>query len=132
MQPGVRLELAQDMWKSAQELALITDQRKGASLIIDYGDTATFTNTLRGIKDHRFVSDEEMLLMPGAVDLSVNVNFADLVKIFSLNPNREQLLMLASRRPSAHVSRSLFRVDGYRCTGSTSLQKPAADSPHPA
>jgi NADH dehydrogenase [ubiquinone] 1 alpha subcomplex assembly factor 7 len=49
----------------------------GAGLFIDYGDVEIKRNTLRGIKNHEFVSVFED---PGNVDLSVDVEFGAIKK----------------------------------------------------
>lgn len=50
----------------------------GACLVIDYGSNAPGGDTLRGIKEHRFVHP---LSEPGKVDLSVDVDFSLLKRI---------------------------------------------------
>lgn len=52
----------------------------GGGLIIDYGTTTIPINTLRGIKDHKFVNP---LGEPGDVDLSIDVDFGSLAEILS-------------------------------------------------
>ena len=69
---------------SAAAAALIQDITRrigttsGACLIIDYGNNAPAGDTLRGIKEHRFVHP---LSEPGDVDLSVDVDFSLLCRI---------------------------------------------------
>lgn len=50
----------------------------GGGLIIDYGTTTIPINTLRGIKEHKFVNP---LGEPGEVDLSIDVDFGALAGI---------------------------------------------------
>ncbi len=69
------------MWACMHEISQVISSKFGALLAVDYGDATAFTNTLRGIKGHYFVRENEMLRFPGEVDLSVNVNFADLAEI---------------------------------------------------
>lgn len=52
----------------------------GAGLVIDYGTTTIPINTLRGIKDHKFVNP---LSEPGEVDLSIDVDFGALAEILN-------------------------------------------------
>lgn len=60
----------------------------GAALIIDYGPSSTIpVNSLRGIQHHRRVSP---FLLPGQVDLSVDVDFTALVDVaLAASPNVE-------------------------------------------
>lgn len=51
------------------------DATRAACLIIDYGKDEHMHNTLRGIRNHRFV---DPLLSPGEVDLSSWVSFRQL------------------------------------------------------
>lgn len=54
----------------------------GAGLIIDYGTVTIPVNTLRGIKDHKFVNP---LGDVGEVDLSIDVDFGSLAEILKQN-----------------------------------------------
>ncbi|TID14769.1 hypothetical protein CANINC_004440 [Pichia inconspicua] len=54
----------------------------GAGLIIDYGTTTIPINSLRGIKDHKFVNP---LGDVGEVDLSIDVDFGSLAEILKQN-----------------------------------------------
>lgn len=54
----------------------------GAGLIIDYGTTTIPINSLRGIKDHKFVNP---LSDVGEVDLSIDVDFGSLAELFNQN-----------------------------------------------
>jgi SAM-dependent MidA family methyltransferase len=50
----------------------------GAGLVIDYGTTTIPINSLRGIKDHKFVNP---FIDVGEVDLSIDVDFSSLTQI---------------------------------------------------
>lgn len=55
-------------------MQILASRPETALLVIDYGDVESNRgNSLRGIRNHRFVSD--VLEDPGQVDLSVDVNF---------------------------------------------------------
>lgn len=61
-----------------QEIAReLVRERKGAALIIDYGSNGPSSDSLRGIKDHKFCHP---LMEPGQVDLSVDVDFSYLAR----------------------------------------------------
>lgn len=47
----------------------------GAALIIDYGEDHAFTDSIRGIRKHKFIREKDILQYPGECDLSVYVNF---------------------------------------------------------
>jgi hypothetical protein len=75
---GTRLELGPMAAALAQEISACVAARGGAALVVDYGSdghAGAVQESLRGIKAHRFVHP---LREPGLVDLSVDVNFADL------------------------------------------------------
>lgn len=61
---------------------IIKSSDVGAGLIIDYGTTTIPINTLRGIKDHKFVN---ALSDVGDVDLSIDVDFSSLSEILKEN-----------------------------------------------
>jgi NADH dehydrogenase [ubiquinone] 1 alpha subcomplex assembly factor 7 len=57
---------------TAQTIAKRIQEDNGAALIIDYGNADTVSSSIRGIKDHKFVS---ALQEPGLIDLSADVDF---------------------------------------------------------
>lgn len=62
------------------DLIIQNGKSTGAALIVDYGPSEGVPgNTLRGIKDHRFVSP---FADPGEVDLSVDVDFGAIATAF--------------------------------------------------
>jgi len=71
---GARVEVGAVAAALSQELSAGIAQRGGAALIVDYGSDGDVADSLRGIREHRFVHP---LREPGFVDLSVDVNFAD-------------------------------------------------------
>ena len=72
---GSRLEVSPAGCALAQDIALRISTHGGAALIVDYGKDRASGDSLRGIKNHQFVSP---LIDPGRVDLSVDVDFASL------------------------------------------------------
>ncbi|CAG8454246.1 4421_t:CDS:2 [Ambispora leptoticha] len=84
--PGDRIEIAPDAWRIANQIAKSVNLNGGSCLIIDYGKNFAQGNTLRAIKQHRFV---DLMSSPGEADLSADVNFKllhnackDLVDVF--------------------------------------------------
>lgn len=57
---------------AVQDIANLVRDRSGAVLIVDYGTYEASSDSLRGIKDHKFCHP---LMEPGLVDLSVDVDF---------------------------------------------------------
>ena len=84
---GTGLEMSPAVWREIEDILIQTSATSGVCLIIDYGADFSFSNTLRGIKGHKFVNDDTILKRPGEVDLSVNVNFADLAAITKHHTN---------------------------------------------
>lgn len=52
----------------------------GAVLAIDYGEMHGFSDSVRGIAKHKFVKKEQLLELPGEIDLSAYVNFLALAE----------------------------------------------------
>ncbi len=74
-QIGARLEVSPAGSALAQDMALRVASHGGAALVVDYGRDRASGDSLRGIRDHRFVSP---LREPGRVDLSIDVDFSSL------------------------------------------------------
>lgn len=47
-------------------------------LAIDYGENQAFSDSIRGIRRHKFIRNEDILEFPGEIDISAYVNFAHL------------------------------------------------------
>lgn len=72
---GDRIEISPVGIALAQDIARRVKENGGGALIVDYGHDHPSSVSLRGIKDHEFVS---VLREPGDVDLSIDVDFATL------------------------------------------------------
>jgi NADH dehydrogenase [ubiquinone] 1 alpha subcomplex assembly factor 7 len=72
---GSRLEVCPAGCALAQDIAQRVEAHGGAALIVDYGKDGASADSLRGIRNHEFVSP---LVDPGKVDLSADVDFASL------------------------------------------------------
>ncbi|RIA83546.1 S-adenosyl-L-methionine-dependent methyltransferase [Glomus cerebriforme] len=70
---GDCIEVSSDSWNITQKISNQISKFGGSALIIDYGQDYIQDNTLRAIRDHKFVHS---LSLPGYADLSVNVNFS--------------------------------------------------------
>ena len=69
-----------------QEICSLIELSRGAGLIIDYGEDHAFSDSFRGIKDHRLVKDWPTIIdMVGTLDLTAYVNFAQIQTIAKLN-----------------------------------------------
>ncbi|ODQ81293.1 hypothetical protein BABINDRAFT_34391 [Babjeviella inositovora NRRL Y-12698] len=84
---GTKVEVCPDSFSYSKAIAEIISSNKngtGASLIIDYGPEATRVpeQTLRGIRDHKFVSPFSDC---GNVDLSADVDFGTIREIMHEN-----------------------------------------------
>lgn len=76
---GSEIEISPESHSYLYEMAgIVKSSDIGAGLIIDYGTTTIPVNSLRGIKDHKFVNP---LGDVGEVDLSIDVDFGSLLEI---------------------------------------------------
>lgn len=73
------IETSPDSFIVGKEMSSRIAKEGGAALIIDYGHDRPSQDSLRGIKDHKFVN---VLMEPGEVDLSAFVDFAALKTSF--------------------------------------------------
>jgi NADH dehydrogenase [ubiquinone] 1 alpha subcomplex assembly factor 7 len=53
-------------------------KNNGACLFVDYGEDSYFSDSIRGIRKHKFVENQQILEFPGEIDLSAYVNFRNL------------------------------------------------------
>ncbi|KAL4171147.1 hypothetical protein KRP22_009245 [Phytophthora ramorum] len=74
-QVGDKIEISPVSIALVQDMAKRISQSGGGALIVDYGYDHPSELSLRGIKNHEFVS---VLREPGDVDLSIDVDFATL------------------------------------------------------
>jgi NADH dehydrogenase [ubiquinone] 1 alpha subcomplex assembly factor 7 len=66
----------------------LVEVSRGAALIIDYGEDHAFTNSFRGIKDHKVYKDFQQICDHiGQIDLSSYVNFSQIKNIAATNSN---------------------------------------------
>ena len=56
-------------------------------LVIDYGEAHSFSNSFRGLKNHKLVKDEKQILENiGNIDLTTYVNFNQISQVAKANP----------------------------------------------
>jgi len=83
---GDQIEVCPEALATMQDIQarlLMGGKRGGAALIMDYGEDRPLGDTLRAIKNHRFVHPFES---PGDVDLSIMVDFQSLANIALESP----------------------------------------------
>jgi SAM-dependent MidA family methyltransferase len=75
-------------------LAKLVLNNRGAVLNIDYGANSVFSNSIRAIKQHKFVPQPYFWSLPGKCDISAYVNFRSLAhfayKLFIMSGNKMQ------------------------------------------
>ncbi|KAJ3001970.1 hypothetical protein HKX48_002588 [Thoreauomyces humboldtii] len=71
--PGSRIEVSPDAYAVSHAVARRIRATGGGALYVDYGRDHPVPDSLRGIRDHGFVSP---LSHPGSVDLSSDVDFS--------------------------------------------------------
>eukprot|EP00825_Cyclidium_porcatum_P002864 TRINITY_DN11329_c0_g1_i2.p1 TRINITY_DN11329_c0_g1~~TRINITY_DN11329_c0_g1_i2.p1 ORF type:complete len:394 (-),score=52.48 TRINITY_DN11329_c0_g1_i2:8-1189(-) len=59
----------------ANQISELIALTNGGALIIDYGEDFGFSDSVRAIKNHKFIKQEDILEYPGEVDLSAYVSF---------------------------------------------------------
>ncbi|GMF27317.1 unnamed protein product [Phytophthora lilii] len=82
-QVGDKIEISPVSIALVQDMAKRISQSGGGALIVDYGYDHPSEISLRGIKNHKFVS---VLREPGDVDLSIDVDFATLRRFATAEP----------------------------------------------
>lgn len=61
----------------AMDLMAKTIQQSGGAIInVDYGEEGAFSDSIRAIKDHKYIPSPYFWQMPGKCDLSAYVNFS--------------------------------------------------------
>eukprot|EP01095_Lingulamoeba_sp_RSL-Kostka_P010690 TRINITY_DN3897_c0_g1_i2.p1 TRINITY_DN3897_c0_g1~~TRINITY_DN3897_c0_g1_i2.p1 ORF type:complete len:388 (-),score=82.81 TRINITY_DN3897_c0_g1_i2:293-1456(-) len=73
IEPNERVEISLDSISLVTRFGALITKRRGAALIIDYGENHPLSDSLRAIKDHKF---ENVFKSPGEADLSANVDFS--------------------------------------------------------
>lgn len=61
-------------------MAKVVNKFGGCIINIDYGDNGPFDDSIRAIKDHKYIPSPYYWQIPGMCDLSAYVNFAALAQ----------------------------------------------------
>jgi SAM-dependent MidA family methyltransferase len=79
LKPGDSIEVCPEAISLMKDLCGLVELSRGMALIIDYGEDHGFSNSFRGIKNHKLVKEEgEILKNIGNIDLTAYVNFRQL------------------------------------------------------
>ncbi|CDW71486.1 UNKNOWN [Stylonychia lemnae] len=85
---GDQIEMCPDSITLTKEIIELVELSRGSALVIDYGEDHAFTNSFRGIKDHKVIKDfDEIVENIGKIDLTSYVNFAQIKQIAQANKN---------------------------------------------
>jgi NADH dehydrogenase [ubiquinone] 1 alpha subcomplex assembly factor 7 len=70
------------------DITSLVELTRGAALIVDYGEDHAFSNSFRGIKDHKLIKDWPSIFHNiGTLDLTAYVNFKQLSQVAKQNKN---------------------------------------------
>lgn len=75
---GEVVEVSPEGLLTIDSMAKTIKSAGGAILNVDYGEDGVFSDSVRAIKDHKYVPSPHFWQMPGLCDLSAYVNFAAL------------------------------------------------------
>eukprot|EP01017_Pseudomicrothorax_dubius_P004982 TRINITY_DN1114_c0_g1_i2.p1 TRINITY_DN1114_c0_g1~~TRINITY_DN1114_c0_g1_i2.p1 ORF type:complete len:431 (+),score=92.58 TRINITY_DN1114_c0_g1_i2:552-1844(+) len=78
LKPGFNIEISPKSLVLVNSLSELIAKNDGALLFIDYGEAHGFSNSVRAIRNHKFIEGDTYLAFPGECDLSAYVNFAAL------------------------------------------------------
>ena len=66
----------------------------GGILAIDYGDLFGFCDSVRGIANHKYIPQDQLLEFPGQADLSAYVNFLALAQsLQGINNSKKEIMI---------------------------------------
>ena len=72
---GDRIEICPKSLVLANSIAELLGKVDGALIAVDYGANHAYSDSLRGISGHKYLRNDQILEVPGEVDLSTYVNF---------------------------------------------------------
>jgi NADH dehydrogenase [ubiquinone] 1 alpha subcomplex assembly factor 7 len=75
LRTGDMIEISPHSQSLVTDMAELISATKGQGLIIDYGEDQALSNSIRAIKNHKYLSENEMMRTPGKADVSAYVNF---------------------------------------------------------
>lgn len=62
MKPGDSIEICPEAITLTKDICSLLELSNGMGLIIDYGENNSFSNSFRGLKNHKLIKDEEEIL----------------------------------------------------------------------
>ena len=82
MKPGDQIEICPEAISLTKEICNLLELSRGMGLVIDYGEAHSFSNSFRGLKNHKLVKDEtEIMANIGNIDLTTYVNFSQISEV---------------------------------------------------
>ena len=76
IKPGDMIEICPDAVTVTQEIISLLEVSRGLCLAVDYGSDHAFSNSFRGIKNHKIFTDfSDIAQNIGQIDLTTYVNF---------------------------------------------------------
>lgn len=95
---GDTIEVCPEAGILIQDLIIWLEETKGSALFIDYGNNYASQHSLRGIKNHQFVS---YLQEPGKIDITADVDFKSIGKI--VKNSKSDIVKYYGPIPQVHV-----------------------------
>ena len=77
-QLGQEVEISPESLLSVDLMAKIINRFGGCIINVDYGDDGMFSDSIRAIKDHKYIPAPYFWQVPGLCDISAYVNFGSL------------------------------------------------------
>ena len=76
MTPGDSIEICPEAISHTKDICSLAELSRGMALIVDYGEDHSFSNSFRGLKQHKIIKDDDEILENiGNIDLTSYVNF---------------------------------------------------------
>lgn len=77
LKPGDSIEVCTEAISLTKDICNLLELSRGMGLVIDYGEAHSFSNSFRGLKNHKLVKDlDEIMANVGNIDLTTYVNFS--------------------------------------------------------
>lgn len=80
---GNKIEISPRSLVLASSIAELINKNNGAALVFDYGENHALQDSVRGIWNHKYIPNDQILDFPGEIDLSAYVNFMALSEVAS-------------------------------------------------
>lgn len=86
LKPGDSIEICSEAVSLTKDICNLLELSQGMGLVIDYGENHSFSNSFRGLKNHKLVKDEaDILRNIGNIDLTTYVNFMQIAEVAKTN-----------------------------------------------